>query len=74
MDMDILDSLEIEELLELEKKFRRIYEMEFEKFKEILRMLIEMGFHKHEDFRILIEDFKVWKKVRDTIEKKRRFY
>ncbi|RLI80866.1 hypothetical protein DRP07_08475 [Archaeoglobales archaeon] len=53
-----------EKLKAIDEHFKSIYEMEFEKFKEILEIMIKLGLYDCEDFKILIDDFKRWKKAK----------
>uniref|UniRef100_A0A7C3YP39 Uncharacterized protein n=1 Tax=Geoglobus ahangari TaxID=113653 RepID=A0A7C3YP39_9EURY len=50
-------------LKEIDKKFRKKYEMGFEEFERVLELLIKHGFQEHEYFDKLIDDYIVWREV-----------
>jgi len=50
-------------LKKINKKFREKYEMDFEEFERVLKLLMNHGFHDHEFFERLIDDYIVWREV-----------
>ncbi len=53
----------VDVLKEIDKKFRKKYEMDFEEFERVLELLIKHGFRNHEYFDKLIDDYIVWREV-----------
>ena len=51
----------VEEFKVIDEHFKSIYEMEFEKFREILKIIIRLGLTDNDDFEMLLDDFKLWK-------------
>lgn len=51
----------VEEFKVIDEHFKSIYEMEFEKFREILKIIIRLGLTDNDDFETLLDDFKLWK-------------
>ena len=58
-------------LKEIDEKFREKYEMDFEEFERVLDLLIKHGFHDHEYFDKLIDDYIVWREI--ACQLKRQF-
>ncbi len=52
----------------IDEHFKSIYEMEFEKFRELLEVMIRLGMSESQDFEILIDDFKKWKSARMALD------
>ncbi len=54
---------------EVDRYYRKIYEMEFNKFVELLKLIRIYGLAKEfkEDFRILMRDFRSWKDARTVL-------
>lgn len=57
-----------EKLKAIDERFKGIYEMEFEKFKEILEIMIRMGLCDDENFETLIDDLEKWKRVKTALD------
>lgn len=51
-------------LREVDRKFREKYEIGFEEFERALELLMEYGFHNHEYFDKLIDDYVVWRRYK----------
>jgi hypothetical protein len=58
------DSSKIEELRAIDSHFKNVYEMEFEKFEEILKAIIRLGMACNDDFRILLDDYCIWREIK----------
>ncbi|GEM_PF-3916929 len=65
MDLKLVNE---KELKAIDERFKGIYEMEFEKFKEILEIMVKLGLGDSKDFEILIDDFKKWKMVKMALD------
>ncbi len=54
---------------DVDRYYRKVYEMEFEKFVELLRLARIYGLAREfrEDFRILLRDLKSWREARRVI-------
>ncbi len=57
-----------EELKAIDEHFKSIYEMEFEKFKELLEVMVRLGLFECQDFEVLIDDFERWKSAKMALK------
>ena len=66
--IDLKLNVNKEKLKAIDEHFKGIYEMEFEKFKEILEIMVKLGLCDGEDFEILIDDFRKWKRAKMVLD------
>ena len=55
--------------MEMDRYYRKVYEMEFEKFVELLKLARIYGLAREfkDDFRILLRDLKSWREAKRVI-------